>query len=182
MATPPTPRTVTVGIDGNEQNPLLFPDSILWKPGIGEKTRRIKVVKKVHRFHKGDYRLEKYPETCVIERKHGIRELHTNLLTPDRTRAMAAFRRFSTVDKPVLMLEGSLQEFWSTKEIWVGSPPTKVPVDPAEVWGELMKVCRDFNFSVWFAGRADTVRSRQVLGEAALRMMLTFALNPGGTQ
>ncbi len=104
------PNKITVQVDTREQIPLLFPETIM--VGHPELTyRELPVAVMVERvcLPFGDYRLKKYPDQCVVERKASQLELFKNLNdSKDRIRQAKSFRKLASGCKyPYILVECS---------------------------------------------------------------------------
>lgn len=163
-------RILTVEVDKNEQEPFTFPAQVVWtKPNGNRELCKIKTVRK--RLLAGDYRLASHPTACGIERKKGIDELCSNLLTRDRARFNDAWRRFySTFQHPVLVIEQCLSSAGSLNF----SPPGLTASDAmASFWRLLLSTPKPV--TVIWAGRAASPTTRLNLGEQLIRMMLALS-------
>jgi len=161
-----SPRSVTVLVDKREKRPLLFPATIQWFPDRSSHEHLIHVKEKVVRLDAGDYALEGH-DAAGIERKATVDEIHKNLFTKDRKRAMSAFERFAKAfEVPYLLIEGSPAELWR---------PTRNVDQPAKVFDEMVRVATDLGFRLWFAGGCKSPDQRRRLGEVVLHVLVNHA-------
>lgn len=155
------PRSLTICIDGNEQNDLQFPESLVlnWKG----QSALIEVKKRKFRFDTGDYYLEGYKEVCIAERKGSLSELHTNLFTADETRFRKAVRRLvGACAVPILWLDIPHAGLWT---------PTDYVDDPAEVVDKLLRTVREFGLTFFWVPPATTEKHAKRNGELLIRTM-----------
>ncbi|KKN58735.1 hypothetical protein LCGC14_0549130 [marine sediment metagenome] len=115
----------------------------------------------------GDYALEGFEDRCLIERKGSLRELSTNLLGGDYTRAMSAFKRLSAATAhPYLVVECTAAELRT---------PTRWTQEPARVVDSLCSLMERLRFRLILCGRCVDVRQKRNVGELMLRLMLAHA-------
>lgn len=167
------PDALHVAVDSRERLPLLFPLYLDWEPTPGEH-HRFRLKTESLELAAGDYCLLDFPTLVGIERKYSTREIHTNLFTLDRARALAAFARMKYYTNRYLMLDCSIADFLSTRswENRVGKESFAVTVDPGQICDRLFFVCASLGIQLWFPGKCYTMQTRRRLGEAAVRMML----------
>lgn len=159
-------RRVIIEVDAREQEPLLFPDHLVWaREPYRREIIRLETVRRELPY--GDYRLARYPRKGVIERKAGLDELAHNLLTADRERFHRAWARFVTgCEHPILLLEGS----FALDKLHA---PTKCMTSEdvrSAVCRLMLEVPR---LIVLWSGRHRSVAARTRLGAEAVRLLLT---------
>lgn len=158
----PPQKKFTVVIDTREQNPLLFPPQLVLR-GI---RRDIKTRKK--KCPAGDYYLEGYKKTCIVERKASVRELQKNLTdSKDRRRfKRATDALLKATDNPVIAVEGSVSALLT---------PTRHVRKPGHIIQKLLDMCVSRGIQVWFVGRCKSPTARRRAGELILRGLLAQA-------
>lgn len=164
------PLEVTVEVDTRERRPISFPKTIKIvhpeQPNkyflLGVKTVRTKL-------DFGDYRLAKYPNCCVIERKAGQRELYKNIYNPrDSVRQAKSFRKLAQCEFPYLLIE------LTPAEILRANP--HIP-DTELLLNRLGLVIAKYGFHMlWVPWRSRRRTSRGQLGLFLTHLMLTHAL------
>lgn len=163
-------RTEVIQIDSREQEPLLFPKSIVWTPARG-KPILIRVSTERVSLPFGDYRLKRKPRCGVVERKFSLSELGQNLLSKgDMVRFSNAWARFVTgCDYPILLLDGSIHD---TKEVRYGSEKHS----PEEIMSAFFRLTISCpRLHVLWTGRSMSVPTRIHLGGEVLRMLIAAA-------
>jgi ERCC4-type nuclease len=161
-------RRLTVLIDTREKLPITFPASLKFWPDKGLRPVFIPVSTKKVTMKTGDYALKGFEDTCIIERKGSVRELHNNLLTKDWSRCQEAFKRLArATDYPYLLLEIPSPDFLKV---------TKDVPNPERVFDILTRLVHKYDFRLWFAGNCKHPRTRRALGEQMIRVMLAHAL------
>lgn len=130
----------------------------------------------------GDYMSPGSP--LGFERKASVRELHTNLFTPDRTRALKAFRKFADAfPRPVLLLHIGFGDFLKTHTYTIrvndGRRTVKIVVSGPRVFNEMARVGDELGFSWWMVGPCKTVQARRALGNLVARRFLVDSLVQG---
>ncbi len=115
----------------------------------------------------GDYILEGFGDTCIIERKGSIGELANNLLGDDHKRAMAAFGRLAdATSHPYLLLECTAAQL-RTRSRWVQ--------EPERIVDALAALIEKFGFRLLLCGKCVDVVQKRTVGELVLRIMLAHA-------
>lgn len=164
------PKQLTVLVDSREQFPLLFPATVLYFPSRGPRPYYLIHIKtKVERMLTGDYALEGYSSTCIIERKGAQSEISANLCSKDYKRSHDAFVRLvQETDHPYIMLE----------ETPAGMFPPERPdrPNPDRVVDAFIREVCDLKIPLIFAGRARTPGHRRKLGHFILKIMLYHAM------
>ena len=161
------PRSVTVCVDTREKTPLLFPPVLTAYKDISRRGKATNIVVKTKEIEmpEGDYCLDGFEGTCIVERKGSMRELHQNLLTKDRKRFLRALDRLAEKTKwPGLFLGFGWQG--TTKGL------THVP-EPGRVMDALWQTIASYPTLQVIGGwnaRYDT--SRRQMGGGLLRFML----------
>lgn len=162
------PRRLTVLIDKREKLPITFPASLKFWPDRGLRPVFVPVSTKKVTMKAGDYALKGFEDTCLIERKGSVRELHNNLLTKDWARCQRAFNKlYLATTHPCLLLEIPTSDFLRV---------TKEVPNPERVFDILTRVVRKYGFQLWFAGNCKHPRTRRALGEQMIRVMLAHAM------
>lgn len=164
-------KTITVEVDSREQNPLLFPDHVMWCPQPYKPTVvRIKTAKVTLPF--GDYRIASHPDCCVVERKGSFDELCTNLLSADRARFNNAFQRLLDGCRyPTLLVEDNPSRHWVPK----GTGKMTDSDLFCSLWGLVLGTPR---LTPLFVGRVLSPATRRNLGGQMVRLMLAATLLP----
>lgn len=158
---------VTVLVDTREKRPLKFPATIKWYRNRAAKGKVLLVRTASRTLVAGDYALEGYEETCIVERKGSLTELSNNLLGDDFSRADTAFRRLGDATAhPYLLLECSPAEL-RTKSKYVH--------EPGRVVDALCATLERYNFRLILCGRCNTIVQKRTVGEMILRLMLAHA-------
>ena len=157
---------------------LLFPDHLGYYLEGRPHIIKVKVEEKT--LPAGDY---VSPGSSVgFERKASVRELHTNLFTPDRTRAMAAFRKFATAfQSPVLLIHTGFQDFLKTHTFRqrMGRRTIRVNISGPRVYMEVCRVVRQLEMDEWLVGPCRTPQTRRALGNLVARRFLVDSLVRG---
>ncbi len=157
---------------------LLFPPNLeYWLAG---KPHLVKVKVEDKRLVAGDYMS---PGSSIgFERKASVRELHTNLFTPDRTRAMKAFRKFAeSVQRPILLIHVGTRDFLRihTFRQKMGSRTIRVNIPGPRVYLEMCRVARQLEMVEWLVGPCKTPHARRALGNLVARRFLVDFLAMG---
>ena len=165
-----TPDKVTVLIDDREKFPILFPGYVRWFSDP-HSPHLIHVLTEKRRLVVGDYLLHECPDGCVVERKGSAVELAGNLVTSDRRRAVAAFRRLcSRCRRPVLVCDFSISDL--QRELRPGG------LMPGLVISELMRLLSDLDIGLVMPGPCKGPNVRRDLGALLVHMMLAEMLEP----
>lgn len=158
---------VTVLVDTREKRPLKFPSTIKWYQTRAAKGETLLIQAKPSTLSTGDYTLEGYEETCIVERKGSLTELANNLLGDDWKRSTAAFDRLATTtEHPYLLVECSAAELRTQ---------TKHVYEPARVVDALCALIERHNLRLILCGRCNTITQKRTVGEMILRLMLAHA-------
>jgi len=164
------PSTITVDVDSRERCPIKFPATLkIVHPERPRKQILIKVKTRKIALPYGDYRLAKYPDCCVIERKAGQRELYKNIFNPrDAVRQAKSFRKLSQCEFPYLLIE------LTPAEILQQNP--HIP-DTEILLNRLGMVFAKYGFHIlWIPWRSRKRTRRGQLGTFLAHLMLTYAL------
>ena len=164
------PDSVVVGIDVYERKPIRFPSLVrIVHPENPSKRLGIKVCTKKVRIQGGDYRLEEYPNCCVVERKAGQRELFKNIFNPqDAVRQAKSFRKLSLYEYPYVLVELTPQEILTKN-------PHIPDVDALMHRVSLVFVKYGFHV-LWIPWRSRKSTSRLQMGTFLVHLMLACAL------
>lgn len=161
------PQSVTVQIDTREQDPLPFKvlTTFRWFPNPHcEAPHLLQVKTESVKLPEGDYCLKGYGDRCLVERKSGLSELTTNLMTSDYARATASFGRLAAASKnPWLVVEGTLSEFTTPITVKRNIP------EPSRVRDALQRVASIYGLQVAFVGRP---ANRILTAEFVLSLLL----------
>lgn len=165
--------TITVQIDKQEKDPLLFPDTLLWTPP-NSKVVLSRVKTEVVVLPYGDYRLKSWKTGCVVERKGSLDEVATNLCSAhDKARFWKAWNRFlDHSTHPILFLDWpisrcQLRHFKSSRET------TETVM--SKLWDLIYRSgFHERNGIVIWGGYNKTVQSRVAAGAELLRLILTL--------
>lgn len=161
------PKSITVIVDTREQRPLLFPDTFEWFSSRSSTGRTIIVHIEKKCMKTGDYALKGFEDLVLIERKGSVQEIHNNLFTDDRKRSDSSFERLAKcTTHPYLLLDMSPAAMWK---------PTKYTVSPQQLFDELMSLTTRLGIQVWYAGQCKVHKSRRILGEQMIRLMMAHA-------
>lgn len=161
------PRTITVLVDSREKKPLLFPESIEWHESRFGPPHRIHVRTVGATLKAGDYAIDGHEPTVLVERKCGLRELGTNFLSDDWARAQRAFERLAASTKTAyLLLDGSPADLWTPRP----------HLNPTQIFDALIETVVRLRLRLWYGGCARLPRTRRVLGEQVVRVMLAHIL------
>jgi len=165
---------IVVLADSREKRPLLFPHSFMWSPAFGWETQKVKLRSKVQKMDAGDYMLEGWESSSIIERKASFRELFTNLLTKDRVRQIKSFKKLDLAcEHPYILLEGSPTAMWrQAKALKEGKGKID---DPGIVIDRLWEIVSQYGFGVIWSGGGNTPSARRILGEIVVRVLLRHA-------
>lgn len=168
MATVPT--QIEVHVDTAEKKPLPFPETILWHPSPGATPVRLQINPVPRKLYAGDYRLAIAPGACIIERKGSVRELAQNFFTKDRRRQLKAFDKLiASCDYPYLVIEGRPLDLWSG----LGLLPENE--ESGKLLDHLLAVAARKRLQIIWGGNTGLVRSRRLLGEVVVRILLRHA-------
>lgn len=173
-------RQLVIHRDNREKkgHALLFPPNLeYW---LGGRPYVVKVKVDDTTLPAGDYGSP--GSTLGFEKKASVRELHTNLFTVDRTRAMKAFRKFADAfERPVLLLHIGVGDFLKTHTFrqWVGGRTIQVKISGPRVFNEMARVGDELGFSWWMVGPCKTVQARRALGNLVARRFLVDSLVRG---
>jgi len=162
------PKKLAINVDTREKTPVLFPKSMLYYPRRDSRSGRlINVRTNRKQLGIGDYRLESYPTVCVIERKGSVDELGKNLLSDDYERFTRALDRLADgCLHPVMFLDDSVPNFYK--------PTSRFPL-PGPIIDGLIRECVERSITMLWAGRLHGKKSRYLLGETLVRVMLAYA-------
>lgn len=166
------PLHVTVQVDTREKYPVLFPDSIrIPHPEREYRTLLIKVITEKRKLDIGDYRLKEYPNCCVVERKASQLELFKNVMNcRDSVRQAKAFRKLSTVQHPVILIEASPSSLMQKSK--------RIP-DPELLISKLTMVLSKYGFqTLWIPWKSRIPEARRKLGTFLAHLMLNYAIQP----
>jgi hypothetical protein len=167
-----TPKRLTLVADTREQYPLRFPTTLRYWPDRTGAPALIQVRTVRKALRSGDYRLEEYPNVCIIERKASLSELHGNLFTADYKRFRAALERLrNACTHPVLLLDESLATLSRPATL-----PNGQPLNPDLILDQLLRELNSLSIPLLTLGAARATRSRVLAGGFLLRMMLAPAL------
>lgn len=165
------PSLITIQVDTREQYPLLFPETVkICHPELTYKMIPIEVVTEKIKLDCGDYRLKKYPNECIVERKASQLEIFKNLNeSHDRIRQAKAFRRLVANCKyPTLLVEASPTELLS------GNPHIQ---NPELVAHRLSLTIAKYGFHVIFLPwKSRNNNTRRKAGTLLLHIMLGYVL------
>lgn len=173
-------RSLTIFRDSREKkgHALLFPPNLEYWLGGRPYVVKVKVEDKI--LPAGDYAS---PGSSVgFERKASVRELHTNLFTVDRSRAMRAFRKFADAFQfPVLLVHAGFQDFLKvhTFRQRMGNRVIRVNVSGSRVYMEVCRVAQQLEMDEWLVGPCKTVQARRALGNLVARRFLVDSLRRG---
>jgi hypothetical protein len=162
---------ITIEVDSREQEPFLFPKTVIWspRPGVGE-VLYIKTVRKTLKF--GDYRIAADPRNVGIERKMGLNELATNTCTNDRVRFGKAWHGFLRhYTWPVLVVEESL----ATAKVF--NHTSNLPLEEmamTQVWDLIADGVKNYGLIPLWVGPAHQQRTRYRLGERLVQLMMAL--------
>lgn len=166
------PKILKVYRDTREKKShrLLFPDNLPYYLDGRPYTIRVEVEDR--ELEAGDYTAE--DSEIGVEKKQGVRELHTNLFTVDRTRALKAFQKMSHYISPVLLLASSPAALLRNHTFGAGRHAIRV--SGPRVFAELSRVCHIFAMDLWIVGACLTPNQRHVAGELVARRFLVDRL------
>lgn len=169
------PKTLTVIADSNEQKPILFPSSIVWRdtnakmipPLEKKRTFRIGIKVESRRIDAGDYCFAEYPTIVGIERKGSIDELAQNSCTKDATRFINALGRFrDTYEYPILYCDFTVLGLYSVNK--KGSKES-----PDRIIDRFFGTTTFAGIELVFGGTQPTsVSNKRKVGNFLLRLML----------
>ncbi len=164
------PKHVTILVDKQEQFPLLFPGSFIWFPTRNKKPAyRILVDTKVVTLSAGDYALEGFEHTAIVERKGCLSEIVKNIFTRDRARFIRAIVRLrDATSRAYLLLE-------ETPAGLLPSHPTQWQGNPDCCVDELVRLLIQYNLNFLFVGRNRSPGSRRKLGLFVLKLLAGHA-------
>jgi hypothetical protein len=163
------PPILTIQIDTREKVPVLFPSTIRVQHPEREgmfitlevKTQRVKL-------GYGDYRLKKFPNCCVVERKASQLELFKNLLdTADSIRQAKSFRKLSACEFPYLLIEAKPVDLLRV---------TDRVRQPELITHKLAIAVAKYGLNVLWIPWGNSVNRRRQLGEVMLHLMLGCAI------
>lgn len=158
--------TRTITVDSREQTPLPFPPMLKWFPRRTRKPELVKLVTKVDKMPEGDYCIEGFADTCLIETKRSARELCDNIIGCDFKRADSAFTRLSDATSfPLLLCEFSQSDLLSEEDGTDDGHPGRVA--DAVSWA-----VAKYGLNLWFAGPRSGIQARRKTAECAARFML----------
>jgi len=168
------PRKLTVQVDTREKCPLLFPSIIeINDPDKTFKKIRIPITTQKIKLDIGDYRLAEFPNCCVVERKGSQSEIYKNLFNPkDQIRQAKAFRKLTTAQHPILLLElspSALLSKTATNRGWFLNSPDVL-------LHRLSMVIVKYRLHLIWITKPTTVNARRTLGKAIIHLMLGYAL------
>lgn len=164
------PTSIVVEVDTREKYPIKFPKTIrIVHPEKPYKWLLVGVETIRATLPFGDYRVKKYPDCCVIERKAGQRELYKNIFNPkDAVRQAKSFRKLSGCEFPYLLIE------LTPAEILQRNP--HIP-DTEILLNRLSLVFAKYGFHVlWIPWRSRKRTSQGQLGLFLTHLMLAHAL------
>lgn len=157
---------LTVHVDTSEQVPLIFPRVLVVRPRRAyTKARTILVTAKKKNLRKWgcDYAIDGHYEASMVERKRGMDELHKNVWTADYGRFTASLDRLSSsCEHPYLVLEKSASELYRHDHL-----------HPGDVLAHLFRELHRRNIRFLAMGRAESRRTRMLMGDFILRLMLS---------
>ncbi len=109
------PSQIIILSDTKERIPLLFPSTISLLDPRQDARSRAEVVLPVfivpQRLRTGDYAIQGFESSCLVERKGSALEVATNCLSADRDRFVSTLLRLkSECRHPVLVFEGSIKK------------------------------------------------------------------------
>ncbi len=155
------PKSLTVLIDSREKNPLTFPKNFVWHEGWVRHMCGIKT--KVAKMKTGDYALEGYEGTVLVERKSGLHELYQNLCTKDSRRFHRCLERLRTETRvPMLFLDCGVHDF---------EKPTRYCDNPEMVLDRLFAACVNTGVQLIWYPINHTVNASRRAGGFVLRAM-----------
>lgn len=155
------PQSLDLIIDSNEQDPLLFPDQFVWWR-YPDHVHTIRLNKIRERLPFGDYAFKGLANVACVERKGCLSEINKNLLSRDRRRANAAFRK---------LVEGSKHPFlWL--DFTIGMALNDKYVDnPSRTLDILYHYAASRGLSIIWAGPGTTTYGRTMAGEQVVRLL-----------
>lgn len=157
---------ITVHVDTSEQVPLIFPRVLVVRPRRAyRQMRTITVTAKRKNLRKWgcDYAVDGFYDVSRIERKRGMDELHKNIWTSDYGRSMNSFDRLvDGCQFPYLVLEKSAADLYRHDDLY-----------PGDVLSHLLRELHRRRIGFHAVGRAESRRTRMLLGDFTLRLMLS---------
>lgn len=164
------PKHVVVLVDSREAYPLRFPASFIWFPTRNQKpSYRILVDTKIVTLPAGDYALEGFSRTAIVERKGCLSELVKNIFSRDRARFLRALTRLrDATSRAYLLLE-------ETPAGLLPSRPTPYQGNPDCCVDELVRLLLQYNLNFLFVGRNRSLGSRRKLGLFVLKLLAGHA-------
>lgn len=168
---------LTILIDAREKRPLPIPAYLpIWdynSPRHKPTATTLAITTRTATLPAGDYALEGWEGTCLIERKAHLTELYENLVTADRTRFHAALARLaSTTARPVLFLEGD--------PLTLGAPLRmhgKLPPPPPFIIRDLLlHTLREYNVELMFLPTS-SASARRAAGEWVTAKLIAESLH-----
>jgi ERCC4-type nuclease len=167
-------RKWTVLVDTREKKPLLFPHSMrVLSPDHLPRKRvpvRVELTTRRARLETGDYAMQGYPNSVLVERKSGLREVAGNCLTGDRRRFVECLERLrAACTGPVLLLEGSPSSLLT-------APAGKGEPDPVLGFDSLLRLLVEYHVQLVMLPTS-SLAQRKAAGEVVARLMLAGALS-----
>lgn len=161
------PKSVTIQVDTREQYPFPFDKmgTFAWYPDpLSDQPLILQIKVEPATMPEGDYCLKGLGPRCIVERKSGLSELTTNLLTADWARTSSAYGRLcAATANPWLVVEGSISELATPLHVRRNVP------HPARVRDALNRAASLHNLQVAFIGRPT---NRMLSAEFVLSLLL----------
>ena len=164
----PPPRTLTVLVDDREKNPLRFPATLKWWDGSRSHVLGVRTLRR--RMITGDYALQGYEESCLIERKGRLEELYTNFCTvKDASRMHRCLGRLVEACRhPVLLLDIPVANALTA---------TQYAPYPPRLWDTMFRRLLRDKISVLWVPQGRSPQSAARSGELVLRYIWAAAWN-----
>lgn len=166
-------REYTIVRDSREKRPLLFPDHLV-VTGVGGGLETIHLLESIERLdpdhpevEAADYYLKGYPSAVIVERKHNIDELATNVLNPSRRARFIRELDYlqSRCRYPILLCEGG------SRSLLIPDRPDCPAISALD---GLLDLLLDRGISLWVE-KADSPTGRRSLGELVARTLIRGA-------
>lgn len=152
-----------VVVDTRENDPLLFPDTLLWYPGPKRATKptlfKIEVIDEA--LDRGDYAIKGYEDYAGGERKR-VLELAANLFTEDAPRFNRAWARFLTLPHKFLIVDTAWKDLYK---------PSRYFDHPEQAIDTIQRLAVEHGVSILYGGNASSVKDRKRFGGEVARVL-----------
>lgn len=170
------PSQLVILSDTREKCPLLFPSHLVlldpkYNGGYGKTlTMPLHVVRQT--LKTGDYVLQGYERSVLIERKGSISELAKNIFNPDdRARFIRELVRLrEECAHPIVLFEGSLKKLLT---------PTARVQTPGPVVDSLLRLLAEYRVEFHTFDPGTTPDGRRRMGELVARLLVAGAISHG---